>query len=74
MLNTVVSIGNAIASRAIVGVLNLSSDHPIVLCFILAGLMGAIIAALLDMIGTRFGVSRTTPEPHDRPIQLRRTR
>ena len=49
MLNSVVSTGNMMAGQLVAGVLNLSLDHPFVLCATMAGLAGLSCAVLLDV-------------------------
>ena len=53
MLNSVVSTGNMVVGQLVAGVLNLSLDHPFVLCATIAAMAGASCAVLLDTIAPR---------------------
>lgn len=63
MLNDAVSIGDAVAGRMISGLVALSMDHPFALACILAALMGAIVAVLLDAVGPRQASTATEARP-----------
>lgn len=50
MWNAAVSMVSAVLGRLLVGVLDLSFDHPILLSLILATLAGVVVVVWLDLI------------------------
>lgn len=73
MWNTIVASADSLVGRLILGVLNLSSDHPILFVAAAAILLCLTMSVWVDLLGLRLDMVRTMSDSaSERVIKLRR--
>lgn len=72
MWNTIVATTDSLVGRLILGVLNVSSDHPFLFVGGAAVLLCLTMSVWVDLLGVRLEVMRSMSDAPERVIKLRR--
>lgn len=73
MWNTIVTTADSLVGRLMLGVLNLSSDHPVLFIGAAAVLLCLTLSVWIDLLGLRLEMVRTMSDSlPERVIKLRR--